>query len=591
MEDFQLDLIIGAGPAARSVKIDLARFTLIGATTRAGLLTTPLRDRFGIPVRLNFYTTRSCRGHRARGARVIGLELAADGANEIARRARGTPRIAGRLLRRVRDFAVVERAACHPGDRRSRASPARRRSDRARPDGSALSRRRRRQIRRRSGRSRDDRRGALRAARRDRGNHRALSDPAGLRAANAARAAAHPACVPPSRLGRAATGRPAARTCSKRSDTLDQACNATAGSRLAESHPLPFRSRRARRPRLRRNVRRSANFVQVKPREITQTVPLPKATKMKDAAPAALVADFLDAIAAERGASRNTSKPIAAILETIRPIWRQRGPARGKAERPMCGRILAACGAEGLKAASLARQLSAVRQFHKHLYAEGLRRDDPTIAIEGPRRAPPAPQSAERGGSRQADRRRARRAGRTATDRFASVWPRPAPACLVELLYASGLRVSEALSLPKSAARAREPFLTVRGKGAKERLAPISEPARAAMHTYRALLNEAAPGAATGQWLFPAESRSGHMTRQAFARDLKTARCGRRDRRRPIQPACPAPRLRQPSPSERRRSARRSGSARPRRHIDHADLHPCARRARQGDGARSAPDE
>jgi holliday junction DNA helicase RuvB len=110
MEDFQLDLIIGAGPAARSVKIDLARFTLIGATTRAGLLTTPLRDRFGIPIRLNFYTTEELQGIIARGAQVIGLVLADDGANEIARRSRGTPRIAGRLLRRVRDFAVVEGA-------------------------------------------------------------------------------------------------------------------------------------------------------------------------------------------------------------------------------------------------------------------------------------------------------------------------------------------------------------------------------------------------------------------------------------------------------------------------------------------------
>ena len=110
MEDFQLDLMIGAGPAARSVKIDLARFTLIGATTRAGLLTTPLRDRFGIPIRLNFYTTEELQGIVARGAKAIGLALADDGANEIATRSRGTPRIAGRLLRRVRDFAVVEGA-------------------------------------------------------------------------------------------------------------------------------------------------------------------------------------------------------------------------------------------------------------------------------------------------------------------------------------------------------------------------------------------------------------------------------------------------------------------------------------------------
>lgn len=110
MEDFQLDLMIGEGPAARSVRIDLARFTLVGATTRAGLLTTPLRDRFGIPVRLNFYTVPELESVVSRGARVLGAPLAADGATEIARRARGTPRIAGRLLRRVRDFAAVAEA-------------------------------------------------------------------------------------------------------------------------------------------------------------------------------------------------------------------------------------------------------------------------------------------------------------------------------------------------------------------------------------------------------------------------------------------------------------------------------------------------
>jgi Holliday junction DNA helicase RuvB len=107
MEDFQLDLIIGSGPAARSVKIDLSRFTLIGATTRAGLLTNPLRDRFGIPIRLNFYSEAELENIVNRGARVLGVNITADGTNEIARRARGTPRIAGRLLRRLRDFAHV----------------------------------------------------------------------------------------------------------------------------------------------------------------------------------------------------------------------------------------------------------------------------------------------------------------------------------------------------------------------------------------------------------------------------------------------------------------------------------------------------
>jgi Holliday junction DNA helicase RuvB len=108
MEDFHLDLIIGEGPAARSVRIDLPQFTLVGATTRSGLLTTPLRDRFGIPTRLNFYEPEDLEKIVSRAARVLGVDMTQDGALEIARRARGTPRIAGRLLRRVADFALVD---------------------------------------------------------------------------------------------------------------------------------------------------------------------------------------------------------------------------------------------------------------------------------------------------------------------------------------------------------------------------------------------------------------------------------------------------------------------------------------------------
>ena len=107
MEDFQLDLIIGEGPAARSVRIDLPPFTLIGATTRSGLITTPLRERFGIPLRLVFYTPEELERIVRRAADVLAFELSTEGAAEIARRSRGTPRVAGRLLRRVRDFAAV----------------------------------------------------------------------------------------------------------------------------------------------------------------------------------------------------------------------------------------------------------------------------------------------------------------------------------------------------------------------------------------------------------------------------------------------------------------------------------------------------
>ena len=108
LEDYELDLVIGEGPAARTVRIELQPFTLVGATTRLGLLTTPLRDRFGIPVRLQFYSVDELEEIVSRGARLLGVEATPDGAREIARRARGTPRVAGRLLRRVVDFALVE---------------------------------------------------------------------------------------------------------------------------------------------------------------------------------------------------------------------------------------------------------------------------------------------------------------------------------------------------------------------------------------------------------------------------------------------------------------------------------------------------
>ena len=114
MEDRALDLMIGEGPSARSVRIDLPPFTLVGATTRAGLVTTPLRDRFGIPLRLQFYSVAELESVVTRAARLLAMDLTAEGAREIAGRSRGTPRIAGRLLRRVRDFAggmTVDRAA------------------------------------------------------------------------------------------------------------------------------------------------------------------------------------------------------------------------------------------------------------------------------------------------------------------------------------------------------------------------------------------------------------------------------------------------------------------------------------------------
>ena len=175
MEDRALDLMIGEGPSARSVRIDLPRFTLIGATTRQGLLTTPLRDRFGIPIRLNFYSVEELEQVVRRAARLLSVELTEDGGHEIARRSRGTPRIAGRLLRRVRDFAhAVGRGHDRRRGRRPRAVAARDRRARARCDGPALSDDDRRSLRRRPGRRRNPRRGPQRTARHDRGRDRAV---------------------------------------------------------------------------------------------------------------------------------------------------------------------------------------------------------------------------------------------------------------------------------------------------------------------------------------------------------------------------------------------------------------------------------
>ena len=197
MEDFQLDLIIGEGPAARSVRIDLAKFTLVGATTRAGLLTTPLRDRFGIPIRLNFYTDAELEQVVTRGARVLGAPLAPDGAAEIARRARGTPRIAGRLLRRVRDFAAVDGAEiinAGVADKALRMLEVD--FGRARCAGPSLSRLHRAQLRGWTGRNRDAGGGAVGAARCARGDRRALSAAAGVHRTHAARARADAQSLP-----------------------------------------------------------------------------------------------------------------------------------------------------------------------------------------------------------------------------------------------------------------------------------------------------------------------------------------------------------------------------------------------------------
>ncbi|MBV8474239.1 MAG: site-specific tyrosine recombinase XerD [Hyphomicrobiales bacterium] len=233
-----------------------------------------------------------------------------------------------------------------------------------------------------------------------------------------------------------------------------------------------------------------------------------------------LIQSFLEAMAAERGASGNTIDAYRRDLDDYAEFLAERGLGPLAASSADVRAFIASRGAQGFAASSLARRLSSVRQFHKHLYVENRRGDDPTLAIEGPRRARPLPKvlSVAEVEKLIAVAREGLEAARPARERLAVA----RIACLIELLYASGLRVSELVALPKSAARSKEPLIAVRGKGNKERLAPISEPARAAMKRYRELLDELAPAAASGPWLFPAESDSGHLSRQAFARDLKT---------------------------------------------------------------------
>jgi integrase/recombinase XerD len=233
------------------------------------------------------------------------------------------------------------------------------------------------------------------------------------------------------------------------------------------------------------------------------------------------IVSFLEALASERGASGNTIDAYRRDLADYEAYLKTKAIDALKADtNHVRGFLAARGGAQKLSAASLARRLSAIRQFHKFLYAEGWRRDNPTLAVEGPRRSRPLPKLlslAEVERLIATAREGLELAERPLRERLDAA----RIACLIELIYGSGLRVSEALSLKKSIATAKSLLIPVRGKGDKERLAPLSNPARAAIGAFRALLDLASPGAATSAWLFPAASASGHMTRQAFARDLK----------------------------------------------------------------------
>ena len=244
---------------------------------------------------------------------------------------------------------------------------------------------------------------------------------------------------------------------------------------------------------------------------------------MAGATPAAirLLDGFLDMLAAERGAAQNTLDAYRRDLADYLGFLTSRKTDPTAADAAIVRDWLADLDARGMQATSAARKLSSVRQFHKFLYLEGRAKDDPTVIIQGPRlgRALPKVLSiAEIDRLLAVSREGIDDPARSYPDRLRAV----RTACLLETLYATGLRVSELVSLPLSAARSRDPLLMIRGKGGRERLVALSGPARDLITAYRALLEERYPAAAQGPWLFPADSDSGHLTRQAFARDLKT---------------------------------------------------------------------
>lgn len=234
-----------------------------------------------------------------------------------------------------------------------------------------------------------------------------------------------------------------------------------------------------------------------------------------------LVDAFLDMIIAERGAAKNTVEASKRDLHDYVADLARLGKTPLDAATEHIRMHLSRLEASGAKPASTARKLSSIRQFHRFLAAEKHRTDNPALIVEGPRRSRGLPKILS---IAEVDRLLAvagegtEDAARPAAERLHAL----RTAALVELLYASGLRVSELVSLPLTAARSPLPLITIKGKGGRERLVPIPEPARRAVQAYRALLEEKHPGLASGPWLFPADSASGHLTRQAFARDLKT---------------------------------------------------------------------
>ena len=232
-----------------------------------------------------------------------------------------------------------------------------------------------------------------------------------------------------------------------------------------------------------------------------------------------LAALFLDMLAAERGAAANTLSAYGRDLEDYLGHLGQGRISAVQVSPAEVRAYLADLDRRGLKASSAARRLSCVRQFHRFLYAEGHAGTDPTATVSGPHRGRGLPKVLS---VDEVDRLLAvvtEAAAKSDVPRLERIRALRAR-CLLELLYATGLRVSELVALPRAAAKTRDRCLVVRGKGGRERLVPLTEAARAAAREYVEALEEGAAGRAS-RWLFPADSETGHLTRQAFARDLK----------------------------------------------------------------------
>lgn len=230
-----------------------------------------------------------------------------------------------------------------------------------------------------------------------------------------------------------------------------------------------------------------------------------------------LIEAFLEMLSAERGAARNTLDAYSADLLALSDFLAGRRQRLSEAGTADIRAFLAELEAAGLAPSSAARKLSSIRQFYRFLYGEGLRGDDPTPTIEAPRKRRPLPKLLN---EEEVDKLLA--AARQAVEAASGDGPRARAMrlyCLLEVLYATGLRVSELVTLPASAARAQGRVLAVRGKGGRERIVPLNEPAKRAMADYAKLAS--AGNREASAWLFPSSGAQGHWTRQSFARDLK----------------------------------------------------------------------